>query len=141
MRWQKMGLIYVPDGRLDWARKYAFPPTPVMRADGSLRIYLSFCDANTVGRVGYVDVDPDQPKRVLKVSQQPVLDVGRPGAFDENGVLPTSVLEIDGRLLMYYVGYQLGQKVRYFQFQGLAASDDGGETFARVRRTPVIDRT
>jgi predicted GH43/DUF377 family glycosyl hydrolase len=141
MRWKKMGLVYTPDGRLPWAKKYAFPPTPHLRADGALRIYLAFCDASTVGRVGFVDVDPDEPKRVLRVSERPVLDIGAAGSFDENGVLPTSIVEVDGRLFMYYVGYQLGQRVRYFQFEGLAISDDGGETFIRARRTPVIDRS
>ena len=67
MRWKKMGRIFVPDGRLAWARKYAFPPTPLFKG-GVLRVYLSFCDENTVGRVGYVDLDPDDPARVLAVS-------------------------------------------------------------------------
>src|SRR5262249_61059119 len=109
--------------------------------DGSLLMHLAYCDANTVGRVGYVDLDPDEPTRVLHVSERPVLDIGRPGAFDENGVLPTSIVDVDGRLFMYYVGYQLGRQVRYFQFQGLAISDDRGESFVRARRTPVIDRS
>jgi len=141
MRWKKLGLVYTPDGHLAWAKQYAFPPTPVLRANGELRVYLAFCDANTIGRVGFVDLDPDQPKRVLRVSERPVLEIGSAGAFDENGVLPTSIVDVDGRLFMYYVGYQLGQRVRYFQFQGLAISDDGGETFVRARRTPVIDRS
>ena len=42
---------------------------------------------------------------------------------------------------MYYVGYQLGHKVRYYQFEGLAISDDGGRTFRRHARVPVIDRS
>jgi predicted GH43/DUF377 family glycosyl hydrolase len=141
MRWTKMGRVYAPDGSMPWTKHYAFPPTPHRLDDETLRVYVSFCDANTVGRVGYVDVSAADPGRVLRVSPRPVLDIGRPGAFDENGVLPTCVLEYDGKLLMYYVGYQLGYKVRYFQFEGLAVSTDGGETFRRVRRTPVIDRS
>ena len=33
---------------------------------------------------------------------------------------------------MYYVGYQLGYGVTYYQFQGLAISTDGGESFERA---------
>lgn len=141
MRWEKKGLIYAPDGRSDWAAHYAFPPTPYRLSDGVLRIFLAFCDASTVGRIGYVDVDPRDPSKVLGVSERPVLDIGQPGAFDENGILPTCVLEHDGKLYMYYVGYQLGHKLRYFQFQGLAISEDGGQSFTRAQRTPVIDRS
>jgi hypothetical protein len=139
--WRKRGRIYVADGRRPWAAHYAFPPTPYLRPDGRLRIYCAFCDESTVGRVGWVDVDPDDPSRVLGVSPEPVLDIGRPGAFDENGVLPTSIVDLGDRLYMYYVGYQLGHKLRYFQFQGLAQSVDGGESFQRVQRVPVIDRS
>jgi sucrose-6-phosphate hydrolase SacC (GH32 family) len=141
MKWTKHGLIYAPDGRLPWAKHYAFPPTPYFLGDGRLRLYCAFCDAHTVGRVGYVDVDPADPKRVLAVSERPVLDIGEPGCFDENGLLPTSVVPVGDKLYLYYVGYQLGMKVRYYQFQGLAVSEDGGATFRRRRRTPVLDRS
>jgi predicted GH43/DUF377 family glycosyl hydrolase len=141
LRWEKKGLIYAPDGSLDWAVQYAFPPTPIRLSNDVLRIYVAFCDAATVGRVGYVDVDARNPSRVLGVSQRPVLDIGPPGAFDENGVVPTSIVEHGGRLYLYYVGYQLGQKVRYYQFEGLAISEDGGDTFTRAQRVPVIDRS
>lgn len=141
MKWEKRGLVYAPSGALDWARQYAFPPIPVRMPDGGLRLYLAFCDENTVGRVGYVDVAPESPGTVLDVSQRPVLDIGTAGAFDENGIVPTSLIEVGDELWMYYVGYQLGQKVRYYQFQGLAVSRDGGESFTRWQRTPVIDRS
>jgi len=137
-----MGRVYAPDGSRAWAKRYAFPPTPCLREGGGvIRVYVTFCDAEMVGRVGFVDVDADDPSRVLRVSEEPVLDIGTPGAFDENGVVPTCTLEVDGRLWMYYVGYQLGWQVRYYQFEGLAVSDDGGDSFRRVRLVPVIDRS
>lgn len=141
MRWQKRGHIYAPPGDVEWAQQYAFPPTPYRRDDEVLRLYVAFCDADTVGRVGYVDVNADAPERILGVSPRPVLDIGAPGMFDEYGVVPTCVVPVEDRLFMYYVGYQRGSKVRYFQFQGLAASSDEGETFERVQRVPVLERS
>lgn len=141
MKWRKMGHIYAPDGSLWWAKKYAFPPTPYFLNEEVIRMFVCFCDENMVGRVGYVDISADDPSRVLRVSAEPVLDIGTPGAFDENGLLPTCVLDVDGRLYMYYVGYQLGMKVRYYQFEGLAVSDDGGNSFRRLQRVPVTDRS
>ena len=136
-----MGHIYAPDGRVPWARQYAFPPTPYRLDDELLRIYVAFCDEHTVGRVGYVDVRLDDPAQVVHVSQRPVLDIGEPGCFDDNGVLPISVLPVGDALYMYYTGYQLGTKVSYFQFTGLAISRDGGDTFERWSRAPVVDRS
>jgi len=131
----------VPDGRQWWAKKYAFPPVPYRLNDDVVRVFLSFCDDRMVGRAGYVDVAAADPSQVIAVSQEPILDIGPDGAFDENGLLPTCVLDVDGRLYMYYVGYQLGMKVRYYQFQGLAVSDDGGASFRRHQPVPVIDRS
>jgi hypothetical protein len=141
MLWRKMGRVYVPDGRRAWAVKHAFPPTPHFLNDRVLRLYVAFCDANTVGRLGYVDVDPADPARVLGIAEEPLLDIGEPGMFDENGVVPTSIVPVGDALYLYYVGFQLGQKVRYYQFQGLAMSRDGGRSFARHSRVPILDRS
>ena len=80
MKWNKKGRIYVPDGSKPWAKKYAFPPTPYFLNDEVIRMYVAFCDENTVGRIGYVDVLADNPSQVLGVSDNPVLDIGTPGA-------------------------------------------------------------
>jgi predicted GH43/DUF377 family glycosyl hydrolase len=141
MRWAKKGLVYAPDGHLPWAQHYAFPPTPIARDGGVLRLYVGFCDADTVGRIGWVDVRIDDPSEVVAVSREPVLDIGEPGCFDDNGVVPTAALPVADELYLYYVGYQLGTRVRYFQFEGLAISSDGGESFRRRARVPVTDRS
>jgi predicted GH43/DUF377 family glycosyl hydrolase len=141
MRWAKQGRIYVPPGDVEWAQAYAFPPTPVLRDDGVLRLYVAFCDAQTRGRVGWVDVRADAPGEIVGVSERPVLDIGAPGMFDENGVVPTRVIAVGDRLFMYYVGFQVGSQVKYFQFQGLAISTDGGASFERAQRVPVLERS
>jgi len=141
VHWQKRGRIYVPPGDVEWAQAYAFPPTPHRLSDEVLRLYVAFCDADTVGRVGYVDVQVEAPEQIVGVSSEPVLDIGAPGMFDEYGVVPTCVVPVEDRLLMYYVGYQRGSKVSYFQFQGLAISSDRGESFEHAQRVPVLERS
>ena len=116
-------------------------PTPFDLGDGRLRIYVAFVDANTVGRMGYVDVDIRDPGNVLAVSSTPLLDIGEPGAFDDNGVMPVSIVRAGDEVRLYYAGYQLGVHIRYMLFSGLAISRDGGETFDRHARVPVLDRS
>jgi predicted GH43/DUF377 family glycosyl hydrolase len=140
MRWDKRGHVYVASGHRPWAQARALPVTPLVR-DGVLRLYSAFCDADTVGRVGWVDVDLDDPTRVLAVSDEPVLDIGEPGTFDDSGVAPTAVVPVGDELYMYYVGYQRSSRVPYFQLEGLAVSADGGETFQRRSRVPVLERS
>ncbi len=142
MRWIKRGCIYRPDGNLSWARSHASGPTPVLMNEDIIRVYISCRDHLNVGRVGYVDLDASCPEKIVNVGEAPVLDIGSPGTFDEDGVMATSVVEMpDGVLYMYYVGFELGHKVRYRLLSGLAISTDGGYTFSRVSRTPVLERS
>lgn len=141
MKWIKQGLIYAPDGTRPWAKHSALQPTPVILDDELIRVFVGFRDAGGVSRVGFVDVDGANPSRIAGVSSRPALGPGQPGAFDDNGVVPTAAIWRDGRLFLYYAGYQLGHHVRFTVFGGLATSGDRGESLERYRRIPVLDRT
>lgn len=142
MRWRKRGVIWRPDGSRWWARSHATCPTPLAMDDSRLRLYLQCRDERGIGRVGYVDVAADDPCRILGSSSEPCLEIGPPGTFDENGVLQTSVIRLpDGRLFMYYVGFELGTRTRYRLLTGLAVSEDGGERFRRLKNTPILERS
>jgi hypothetical protein len=141
VKWLKKGLIYGPPGHNAWARNSALQPTPYIIANANaIRIFVGFRDDQGVSRIGFVDVCADDPSRVLRVSEAPVLDVGVPGTFDENGVVPCAISERDRKLYLFYAGYQLGQRVKFFVFGGLAISEDGGESFTRYSQAPVCDR-
>jgi hypothetical protein len=142
MKWQRHGVIWQPSGERTWARSHATCPTPLERLDGTLRVYLQCRDAAGVGRIGWIDLDPHDPRRVIGEATEPVLDIGAPGCFDDNGVFPTSVLrEPDGRVWLYYVGFELCYHIRYRLLTGLAVSDDDGQTFRRISTMPVLERS
>jgi len=140
--WRKLGLVYGPDGSMPWAKSHAMIPTPVQLNKEVIRVFVTFCDEKGLGRPGYVDVSANDPLKVLGVSPQPLLDLGQPGTFDENGLLTCSVTALgNGKMFMYYVGFELGTKIRYRLLTGLAISEDGGETFRRYSPTPVLERS
>ena len=116
-------------------------PTPWLIDNNCIRLFISSTDSDMAGRTGYIDLDARNPKRILKYAATPCLDTGEAGCFDDNGVNATSIVENDGKLWMYYFGYQLGVQVRYTLFGGLAISTDGGDKFERYSRVPVIDRS
>ena len=140
MKWEKMGLIYGPDGKYKWAKHSALTPTPILKDDQTIRVYVGFRDDKGVSRIGYVDVDADNPSKIKSVSEDPVLDIGLPGTFDDNGVILGDIVQYDKKLRMYYVGFQLVEKVKFLAFTGLAISTDGGESFKRYSNAPVMDR-
>ena len=142
MRWKKLGLVFGPNGLMPWAISHAMVPTPIRLSDKVIRVFVTFCDIKGIGRPGYVDVSAANPLKVLAVSKNPLLDLGKRGTFDENGLLTCSVTDLgNGRVYMYYAGFELGTKIRYRLLTGLAISEDGGNTFTRHSTTPLLERS
>jgi hypothetical protein len=139
MRWRKCGRIYAPTGALWWARSYATIPTVEVHGD-VLRVYFAALDEERRGRIGYVDVEASNPGRILGESAEPVLDLGRPGLFDDSGVNPSCVVTVDGSRYLYYIGWQRCERVPYMLFAGLAISREDGR-YERLQEVPVLDRT
>ncbi|WP_461201874.1 hypothetical protein [Anoxybacillus sp. TBDG-1] len=140
MKWEKKGLIYSPTGDSWWSKHSALTPTPILINKDVIRIYAGFRDDEGVSRIGYVDVEAQNPSNIIKISEEPVLDIGEPGTFDDNGVILGDVLKVGADIYMYYVGFQIVKKSKFLAFSGLAISSDDGETFRRVRSVPVLDR-
>lgn len=141
MTWHKKGLIYEFDRSLGWAAHSASKPAPIVLDEKRVRVFIGCRDGSGVSRIGFVDLDANDPSRILRVSPRPVLDIGAPGMFDDNGVVPCVALRRDSAIYLYYEGYQLGTKVKFTSFTGLAISHDDGETFERWDRVPVLDRS
>lgn len=141
MKWVKKGLIYGPTRRSTWADNSALQPSPWLMDLKTIRVFVGFRDKTGIGRVGFIDVSADNPSRVLKVSERPALDIGKPGAFDDNGVVPCAVVPRNNNLFLYYAGYQLGHHVRFLAFSGLAISRDKGNSFVRYSNVPIFERT
>ena len=105
MEWDKRGIVWGPNGLAPWATHSAMQPTPYLFDDGPLRIYAGFRAADGRSSVGFVDVDPACPSRVLRVSETPALAPGTAGAFASDGVVPTAVVRDGDLLRLYYAGY------------------------------------
>jgi beta-1,4-mannooligosaccharide phosphorylase len=139
--WIKKGVVYKPNNVSNWMVSHAYVPTAILLENDIIRIFVAFKDQKGIGRVGYVDASAQDPAKVAGVSEHPCLDLGLPGTFDDNGVTPITVLKENGKLYLYYVGWQLSDKVRYFLFTGLATSTNEGLTFSRVKNVPILDRS
>ena len=140
MKWLKKGLLYLSPKDGSWRDNSALTPTAFLLNDKVIRNYVSFRDSTGIGRIGYVDVDINNPSNILKVSNQPVLDIGLKGMFDDNGMILGDVIRVENAIYMYYVGFQLVKRSKFLAYTGLAISKDGGDTFIRHKQTPVLDR-
>jgi len=140
MKWIKKGLLYTPPRDGSWKDNSALTPTAFLLNDKIIRVYCSFRDVTGVGRIGYVDVSAENPSEVLRVSEEPVLDIGLDGMFDDQGVILGDLIRVKDEIYMYYVGFQTVNKVKFLAYSGLAISNDNGNTFKRYKNTPIMDR-
>ena len=134
---EKKGLIYCPNEK----NRHGFM-TPHARLMGDyIRIWGGVRDDEGVSRLEYIDVDADNPSKILEIGKAPVLDIGADGTFDDNGVILGDVISCGNELWMYYVGFQHVQKVKFYAFTGLAISHDNGKSFKRFSEAPIMDRS
>jgi hypothetical protein len=139
--WTKLGLVFKPSGQAAWLQSHASNPIALPHGDQFVRVYFSSRDARNRSHVTFLDFDPRRPDRILRHADAPVLAPGPLGYFDDHGTYAMSLVDHDGRLLMYYIGWNPGPSPLYYPSIGLAVSHDGGESFAKYSRAPIMARS
>jgi hypothetical protein len=140
MLWRKVGCIFAPDRTYPWMWSHASNPVAVPLTGDLVRILFSCRDQHRRSSVGYVDVDLNHPNHPLAVSDQPVLQPGEPGTFDDCGVSLGHCVEFDNRRFLYYMGWNLSTTVPWRNAIGLAVAEAGSTGFRRWSNAPILDR-
>ncbi len=140
MAWRRMGMVFAVDQVPDWLGTHAQVPTPLL-IDGKLRIYVAARPQPGLSLTTFVDLDPDDPRRRLGIAGQSLLAPGKPGSFDEHGIMPSCALIEGDEVWLYYSGWSRSLSVPYTNSTGLAISRDGGRSFAKFSEGPVLGRT
>lgn len=137
----KKCFVYCPKGEFGWDDNSMMTPQPFLINDETIRIFGCIRDKEGRGRIGYVDVAAKNPSRIIKIAEKPVIDIGSPGMFDDNGVLLGDIIRVGQEVYMYYVGFEIPMKAKHTCYTGLAISQDNGNTFNRYSVAPVLDRS
>jgi hypothetical protein len=143
-KWKKLGLVFNPTDikDVDWLNEFAQAPA-VLEFNDFIRVYFSCrpkpdLKGQYVSRSAYVDLNRKNLFEILRISRNPVLELGGLGTFDEFGTYPTSVVRNQEKVLAYYGGWTRCESVPFNVAIGLAVSDDGGETFNKAGKGPVL---
>jgi len=141
MKWKKMGRIFHTNDQNDWMCTYASLPVVEHLREDIFRIYFSPRDSRNRSNIAFIEIDINDPTKILRISEKPVMLPGKLGTFDDSGVMPSSIVNHNGKKFLYYLGWNQRVTVPYSNAIGLAVSEDGGETFERMFDGAVIDRT
>ena len=121
-------------------KTHAQVPTPLL-GEGYIRVYFASRPEPNLSLTTFVDLDIDNPSRILRVHETPILALGKPGTFDEHGIMPSCAIRAGDRVLLYYSGWSRSVSVPYTNATGLAVSNDGGETFEKVSDGPILAKS
>lgn len=109
--------------------------------DGSERIWFSARDERGRARIATAALSVACGNLAVGVAaDHPMLDLGEVGTFDDNGVTGSCLVDFGGRRYLYYTGWTRGISVSFYFYAGCAVSDDGGRTFVRASRAPILER-
>jgi hypothetical protein len=140
MNWKKKGLIFAPRGNSDWRATHAAVPVADRIRQDIFRVYFCSRDKRNRAQIGFFEIDLKRPAEILYVHDRPVITMGSRGAFDDNGVTPSCIVNYQQKKYQYYSGWSLGVTVPFYFYVGLAVSEDGGETYQRVSEAPILGR-
>ncbi len=141
MPWKKLGLLYKPSGKHHSMLTHASLPVAHQLKDTLYRVYFASRDSLNRSHVGFFDIDLRNPLEILGECELPVLSPGPLGYFDDFGVYPASIVHTNNDLYLYYIGWSPGSVSPLFYANvGLAVSTDGGFSFSKIRKAPILGR-
>ncbi len=140
--WKNRGLIFDLESNelKGLGLSYAQSPQAIQLGD-KIRVYFSTRSIDTNGKqissVRYVEFAPDFSE-ILTVSSFSSVSPSGLGTFDEHGIFPLNVLQVDGEFRAYSSGWSRRISVDITMAIGLLTSSDHGETFQRVGAGPCL---
>jgi len=143
-KWLKHGLVFNPRevATPQWMEEFAQAPS-VLIFEKFVRVYFSCrpkADANGqyVSYSAFVDLDKENLFKIINISPQPIIELGKLGSFDEFGIYPVSVIKREKEYIAYYAGWTRCESVPFNVAIGIAISKNNGVSFNKIGDGPVI---
>ena len=140
IKWLKKGKIFTAKKNHNWMMSHAALPFADKISNESYRIYFSSRDIKNRASIGFLEINIKNPKKIICLSNKPVLSPGSIGNFDDSGVLNSCIVSKKNKKFLYYTGWNLTNNVPFRWSIGLAVSIDGGKTFKKYSEGPILDR-
>jgi len=141
-RWTRLGRFFNVQGNLPWSSSHAQLPIVLMNEQGSgAEIFFSTRDSQNVSRGARIVCTDVLNSSTYVMDNQPILDIGKLGTFDDSGAMPTCAVNVDGDTYLYYIGWNARATVPYHNSLGLAIRKKGETEFVKISDGPLFDRT
>jgi hypothetical protein len=136
-RWRKLGRIFEPSAN-SWMATRAGLPIVHPEGPDTYRVFFTGRGQDGRSAIGWFRMSVKDKPQVVAIAPAASLGPGQDGMFDDSGSTGSWVLPAGDELLLFYIGWNQGVRVPFYNRIGLAASRDGGDTFYRKSRGPII---
>ncbi len=140
MKWIKKGLIFVPSEENISMVSHAAIPFVDFINENIARIYFSSRNKNGQSLPYYLEVKLNDLQVKTYLCEEPILDLGELGTFDDSGIMSSCVVTHNNKKYLYYIGWNPQVTVSYRLSIGLAISDISGRKFKKYSKGPICDR-
>ena len=143
MKWKKLGKIFDPTKFKLPNNCFQYAQSPqALVFDDFIRVYFTARERDIrsgkyLSHIAFVDMTKDF-KKIIDVSKNTVIELGKLGCFDEHGIFPINVLRQKDKIYGYTCGWSRKISVSVDTSIGLAISHDNGLTFQRTGDGPVL---
>src|SRR5947207_1536437 len=110
--WQKRGFIYCPSGE-GYFKTHAARSIPYRLNEETIRLFLSSRDSDDRMLPTFIDLRIEDPSQIINKCDAPLVELGRPGCFDDSGVTLGSIVDRDSKVLLYYTGWKRRRVIRF----------------------------
>ena len=142
MEWEKLGLIFNPIILKDKGLSAALMPiVELLDADKDIvRVYFCPRDEQNRSEVHYFDINIYKPFEILNISSKALLQHGKLGTFDDNGITLGSIVNANNKKTVFYTGWNLSVNVSMLNSIGIGVFNDDN-TINRIGEGPIMTRS
>lgn len=140
MKWRKMGLVFCANGESDFMHLGGRAPILYCGNGEKLKIFFGSYDIEGRGRIFSMDFSLQFDTFSYDINIVPNIDLGETGLYDDNGIIPSSILLVENSIYLYTCGFSIKNKLIFDSAAGIAVSSNGGCSFSKYPG-PVLDRS
>ncbi len=141
MTWVKSGCVFASNNEFPWMVSHAANPFAVALGQNRFKVYFTSRDEKNRSHIsaGVFRLQNDK-MTMIELFDEPVLVPGELGLFDDSGVAMGYLMIEGDTQFLFYLGWNLKVTVPWLNTIGLAKSIDGGKSFQKVSKAPMMDR-
>lgn len=142
--WKIVGSVTSKELPKSWNSQWLQLPTPIFLSSNLVRVFFATRNDQNRSRIVFCDLqfsDSYESFEITDFSESPVLVPGEVGTYSQDGIYPSSIIQIGGSYFLYTIGWIRGAEDPLFSASiGLAIGKDA-RTFSDHANAPIMDRS